>query len=256
MLAENIGTNTRILDQIDIKGVHVTKKSKAVTVEEMLAKLKNNVKYELEAYAITVDGEVAAALKNEAEAKEVLEYLNTQYIPEGVEGATVTYVQDVKIVSDFIETNQLMSVDAAKQKMAHGDGSPKTCVIEEGQSLYSIATRYNMSMNELLSLNPDLSVTSKIYVGENITVKNNEPVITVRAAVTTTETETAEKEIEYQYDNTKNKSYKKIIQQGKAGVTEVKKEKVYINGHFDSENVVSSRVITQPVKEIVCVGTN
>lgn len=50
--------------------------------------------------------------------------------------------------------------------------------------------------------------------------------------------------------------YKKIIQQGTNGVTEIKKEQLYINGIFDSEKIVSSNVVTQPVKEIVCIGTN
>ena len=112
------------------------------------------------------------------------------------------------------------------------------------------------TLNELLELNPNLSVTSSIYVGQEMTVKSNDPFITVQATVTVTEKETAEKEIEYQYDNTKSSSYKKIIQQGTNGVTEVKKEQLYINGIFDSENIVSSNVVTQPVKEIVCIGTN
>lgn len=113
-----------------------------------------------------------------------------------------------------------------------------------------------MSLNELLELNPNLSTTSSIYVGQEITVKSKDPFITVQATVTVTEKETAEKEIEYQYDNTKSSSYKKIIQQGTNGVTEIKKEQLYINGIFDSEKIVSSNVVTQPVKEIVCIGTN
>ena len=70
-----------------------------------------------------------------------------------------------------------------------------------------------------------------------------------------TEKQTAEKEVEYQYDNTKSSSYKKIIQQGTGEVTEVTKEAVYVNGILESENVISTKVVTQAVKEIVCVGT-
>jgi len=141
-------------------------------------------------------------------------------------------------------------------KIALGESTTKTHTVMSGESPLAIASKYGMTLNELMELNPDLSVTSTIFVGQEIKVKSNDPYITVKATVTVTEKETAEKEVEYQYDNTKSSSYKKIIQQGTNGVTEIKKEQVYINGQFDSESIVSSKNVTQPVKEIVCIGTN
>ena len=195
-------------------------------------------------------------MKNEQEAKEVLEYLNELYTPEGVEDAKITYKEDVQIVSQFTNMDGIMNLEDAKNKIALGESSTKVHTVATGQTLSTIASLYDMSLNELLELNPNLSTTSSIYVGQEITVKSNDPFITVQATVTVTEKETAEKEIEYQYDNTKSSSYKKIIQQGTNGVTEIKKEQLYINGVVDSEKIVSSNVVTQPVKEIVCIGTN
>lgn len=256
MLAEQVGTNVQIMDEIEIKGVHVSKKTNVMTTESLLAKLRDSVAYNIEAYAIAVDGNVVATLKNEQEAKEVLEYLNELYTPEGVEDAKITYKEDVQIVSQFTNMDGIMTLEDAKNKIALGESSTKVHTVATGQTLSTIASLYDMSLNELLELNPNLSTTSSIYVGQEITVKSNDPFITVQATVTATEKETAEKEIEYQYDNTKSSSYKKIIQQGTNGVTEIKKEQLYINGIFDSEKIVSSNVVTQPVKEIVCIGTN
>ncbi len=256
MLAEQVGTNVQIMDEIEIKGVHVSKKTNVMTTESLLAKLRDSVAYNIEAYAIAVDGNVVATLKNEQEAKEVLEYLNELYTPEGVGDAKITYKEDVQIVSQFTNMDGIMTLEDAKNKIALGESSTKVHTVATGQTLSTIASLYDMSLNELLELNPNLSTTSSIYVGQEITVKSNDPFITVQATVTVTEKETAEKEIEYQYDNTKSSSYKKIIQQGTNGVTEIKKEQLYINGIFDSEKIVSSNVVTQPVKEIVCIGTN
>ena len=97
MLAEQVGTNVQIMDEIEIKGVHVSKKTNVMTTESLLAKLRDSVAYNIEAYAIAVDGNVVATLKNEQEAKEVLEYLNELYTPEGVEDAKITYKEDVQI---------------------------------------------------------------------------------------------------------------------------------------------------------------
>lgn len=256
MIAEQVGTNVQIMDEIEIKGVHVSNKTNVLTTESMLAKLRDSVAYNIEAYAIAVDGDVVATLKNEQEANEVLDYLNELYTPEGAENVEISYKEDVQIVSQFTNMDGIMTLEDAKNKIALGESTTKVHTVASGQTLSSIASLYGMTLNELLELNPNLSVTSSIYVGQEMTVKSNDPFITVQATVTVTERETAEKEIEYQYDNTKSSSYKKIIQQGTNGVTEVKKEQLYINGIFDSENIVSSNVVTQPVKEIVCIGTN
>lgn len=256
MIAEQVGTNVQIMDEIEIKGVHVSNKTNVLTTESMLAKLSDSVAYNIEAYAIAVDGDVVATLKNEQEANEVLDYLNELYTPEGAENVEISYKEDVQIVSQFTNMDGIMTLEDAKNKIALGESTTKVHTVASGQTLSSIASLYGMTLNELLELNPNLSVTSSIYVGQEMTVKSNDPFITVQATVTVTEKETAEKEIEYQYDNTKSSSYKKIIQQGTNGVTEVKKEQLYINGIFDSENIVSSNVVTQPVKEIVCIGTN
>ena len=256
MLTEQSGTNVQIMDEIEVKGVHVSKKTEALTTESVLAKLRDSVAYNIEAYAIAVNGDVVAPLKNESEANEVLDYLNKKYTPEGVENAKISYAEDVQIVSQFTNMDGIMSLDDAKNKIALGESTTKTHTVMSGESPLAIASKYGMTLNELMELNPDLSVTSTIFVGQEIKVKSNDPYITVKATVTVTEKETAEKEVEYQYDNTKSSSYKKIIQQGTNGVTEIKKEQVYINGQFDSESIVSSKNVTQPVKEIVCIGTN
>lgn len=256
MLSEQVGTNVQILDEIDVKGVHVSKKTETLAADSLLAKLRDSVAYNIEAYGIAVNGNVVVTLKNEAEAKEVLEYLNSKYTPEGAENVSISYVEDVQIVSQFTNADGVMSVEDAKNKIALGESSTKTYTVASGDSLSSIAGRFSMSLNDLIELNPDLSVTSSIYVGEEIQVRSNDPYITVKATVTEKETQTAEKEIEYQYDSSKSSSYKKIIQQGTNGVTEVTKEKIYVNGVYESENTVSTRVVTQPVKEIVCIGTN
>lgn len=256
MISEQLGTNVQIMDEITIKGVHVSKKTETLTTESILAKLRDSVAYNIEAYAIAVNGNVVATLKNKDEANEVLEYLNQMYTPEGAENVKISYEEDVQIVSQYTNQDSIMSLEDAKNKIALGQSVTKTHTVASGEAAYSIAAKYGMTLEELYELNPSMNSSPNIYVGQELTVKANEPYITVKATVTVTEKETAEKEVEYQYDNTKSSSYKKIIQQGTSGVTEVKKEQVYINGTFDSENVISSTVITQPVKEIVCIGTN
>ena len=142
MLAEQVGTNVQIMDEIEIKGVHVSKKTNVMTTESLLAKLRDSVAYNIEAYAIAVDGNVVATLKNEQEAKEVLEYLNELYTPEGVGDAKITYKEDVQIVSQFTNMDGIMTLEDAKNKIALGESSTKVHTVATGQTLSTIAWRF------------------------------------------------------------------------------------------------------------------
>ncbi|MEA4972523.1 hypothetical protein SDC9_82548 [bioreactor metagenome] len=254
MLAEQSGTNVQIMDEITVKGVHVTSKVTPLTTETLLAKLRDSVAYNIESYAIAVNGNVVVTLKNQDEAKQVLDYVNKKYTPEGVENATTTYAEDVQVVSQYVSSDSIMSVEDAKTKITMGESVTETHEIASGETLSSIASKYSMKLQQLYDLN-GLSSKSKIFAGEKLTVQSNKPIITVKTTVTSTENITTPKEIEYQYDNTKSSSYKKIIQKGTDGVSQVTKEKVYVNGVFQSENTVSTKTVTEAAKEVVCIGT-
>lgn len=256
MLEEQNGTKVQIMDKVTMKGVHISSKSTPLTTETILSSLRDKVAYNIEAYAIAVDGDVAVTLKNQDEANQVLDYINKKYTPEGVENAVITYDGDVQIVSQYVNSDGIMSVEEAENKLAMGEGVTESHTIALGETLLSIASKYGMKLQEVYDLNSSLTAESKIYAGEKINVKSNKPIISVKAAVTSTESITTPKEIEYQYDNTKSSSYKKIVQKGTDGVSQVIKEKVYVNGVFQSENTVSTKTVTEAVKEIICIGTN
>lgn len=256
MLEEQSGTKVQVMDEITMKGVHISSKSTPLTTETILSKLRDKVAYNIEAYAIAVDGNVAVTLKNQGEANQVLDYINKKYTPEGVENAAISYEGDVQIVSQYVNSDGIMSVEDAENMITMGETVTETHIITSGETLLSIASKYGMKLQEMYDLNNGLTAESKIYAGEKITIKSNKPIITVKATVTTTENVTTPKEIEYQYDSTKSSSYKKIVQKGTDGVNQVIKEKVYVNGVFQSENTVSTKTVTEAVKEIICIGTN
>ena len=256
LIAEQVGTNVQIMDDIKLKGVHVSAKTQAVAPEAMFTKLRDMVAYNIEAYAIAVNGNVIVTLPNQEAANTVLQYLNDKYTPEGVENVSVSYSEDVQIVTQFVDTSTVMTVEAAENKITAGETVTATHTVKSGEYLQYIASSYGMTLQEVYELNPKLNSTPNIYVGEELTVRQTKPLINVKATVTTTETETIPKETEYQYDNTKSKSYRKVVQQGSDGTQQVTKETVYINGTLDSENNVSSSTVKEAVKEIVMIGTN
>lgn len=256
LIAEQVGTNVQIMDEITLKGIHISGSTQAVAPDAMFAQLRDSVAYNIEAYAIAVDGTVVATLKNQDEANEVLQYLNDKYTPENAENVVITYSEDVQIVTQYVDVSSLMSVEAAENKITAGETVTATHSVKSGEYLQYIASSYGMTLQEIYELNPQLNSKPNIYVGEELTVRQTKQLITVKATVTTTETKSIPKETEYQYDNTKSSSYRKVVQQGSDGTAQITTESVYINGILDSENEVSTTTLTEAVKEIVTIGTN
>ena len=66
--------------------------------------LKKNITYDVQCYVIKVDGKVHAVLKDKKEAEDVLNAVKNTYIKEGTEIAETSFVEEVAIEPQFIES--------------------------------------------------------------------------------------------------------------------------------------------------------
>lgn len=254
LLADEYGSKVKINEEIVLNNVHAPKKE-LVTMEYALSRLKQVVTYKVEAAVITVDGEKTAVMANTESAQEVLNSIIQDYIPEGKEMAESGFVQNVSVDSDFVDSGEIMSAEETKKKLTVGSPVTKKYTVGTGDTIYKIAAKADITVEELLKANPSLTLDSVLKLGQELNLTVMEPFLSVKTAENVVYTEKQEKEVVYKQDSSKPTTYKKVTQQGKDGQKEVTSQIIRINGFESEEKIVSEKTTVQPVDEIIVVGT-
>lgn len=204
-----------------------------------------------EAVKVSV-GDAVFYLKNPADYDALMAKLENHF---KAKGATVRRMAiEPEIKAEAVKTEEkILTVDDAFKLLLTGGREEAVYVAEETESLASVAEKFNMTVDEIKALNANWQ--DPLHKGSKITVLKPAPMITVTLeqemkAQSTVAFKTVTKE-----DPNQVKSVKKVAQAGKAGLLEtttcVKSE----NGKITSSVTESSRLIQEPVDEIVAVGT-
>ncbi|MGL4791691.1 MAG: G5 domain-containing protein, partial [Anaerotignaceae bacterium] len=231
------------------------KKKEIVVPEHALTLIKQVATYKVEGAVITVDGGDYLALVNEAEAQQVLDELIAEYVPEGANIVEKGFVENVTVSLKFVVSSAIISMEEAKKRFEEGTQITRTYTVASGDSIYKIASINGVTVEDLLSTNPELTMNSTLRVGDQLKVNGMEPFLSVKTAENVVFTEKQEKEIQYQQDNTRPTSYKRVVQQGKDGQKEVVTQIIRVNGFETEQRVISETTTVEPVPEIIVVGT-
>ena len=254
-----VGSKVQINEKIKVEGIHIGSKDKkdVCTMEHLLPKMRNMVTYKVNAAVITVEGGKTAVLVNEKEAKAVLEQLKKELLPdEGIaEDAKISWVEDVQIVSEFVESAEILEKKDALALLKTTTETTQSYTIQSGDAPYLIANEFKTTVEKLKELNSGTDFSKGIYVGQVINVPVQKPKISVKSVETQVLTAVDPKTYETQYDDTKPSGYQKVIQQGKAGQKKSTIQITRINGVVTEEKEVSKEVITEAVPEIIVKGT-
>ncbi len=257
-LSTSVGSEVQLVEEITVEPVRIGSKYKndVCTEEYLYPKLRNQLTYLVNAAVIQVEAEDVAALISEESANTVLDQLKAIYTPADVdpEDLEVTFVENVSVTPKFVDGSTILSEEDALAALQQTTETTTTYTAVSGDSFYSIAVKYDMSLEELLELN-NLTINDSLKAGQVLNVITQKPRISVRTVETTVLTDIEPKTYEYQYDDSQPSSYQKVIQQGKAGQKESTIQTIRINGIVTEEKEVSYQVTVEPVTEIIVKGT-
>lgn len=244
-----------INEKLSTASAHVSKKE-MMNKEELIAQLKKNITYAIQCYMIKVDGKVQAILKDEKEAQEVLEAVKNTYIKEGTKIEEASFVEEVVVEPQFVESlDRIVTKEEAISALTKSTEQEKTYTIQEGDTLWSISSRYDMTVEDLLRANTDLEEDSLLQIGQEISLVIPKPVVSVITKEKFTYTEPIEKPVIYKKDDSQYKTYLKVEQHGEEGEKEITAYRVRINGYEESQEIISEKVIKEPKEAILIVGT-
>jgi murein DD-endopeptidase MepM/ murein hydrolase activator NlpD len=254
-------TNTYDIDvvfskDISFKDTHV-KDNLLVSPEELKESITSKMTFLVSGYVLLVDNKEIGATKTKKEAEEVIEKIKAPYLEgskENREIEKVEFVENVKIEKRNVPLNKIMDKDELFEYARTGAEEIKTHIVEVGESLWTIAKIYDMTVEDLIEANSDKN-PEKLQIGDEVKLLVPKPMMTVATVEKVKYTEKINHEIKVEYDKNMYKTEKKIKVKGSEGENEIIAKVTKHNGVIIEKEILEEKVIQEPVDELVVKGT-
>ncbi|WP_458411523.1 peptidoglycan DD-metalloendopeptidase family protein [Schinkia sp. CFF1] len=223
------------------------------------------------AEAIMVDGKTVAFVSNKEEAEQVIKRIKMKYVPEEIltklaNGADKVeyndlFIKDVRIKENVtysegkVFPEDILSVDEAVKLLKVGTLQEKKHVVAEGEVLSQIANSYDLTLDQLIQLNPGLDEDKLIHIDDELNVTTHVPLVTVVVDMEAVRDEVIPFEIEVKEDNTVFKGTTKVAQEGANGEKISKYNIVKENGMLTQKVMVGETIVKESTKKVVIKGT-
>ncbi len=201
-------------------------------------------------YAITVDGQVVGASKN----RETLQRMLDELLYVGDPNVKAEFQQDVQITQRYVDALQLLSYDEIRAKLTSNIHDARTYTIRSGDTVDKIAQENGITREDLVALNPGIK-SSNLRAGRKVTIAKAVPFLSVKAIRHVTYTETIPFETKKVNSSELYKGKTAVSVQGKVGTRQVTADITYVDNKEVSREILESKVVREPVTQVVSVGT-
>lgn len=257
---ENDLEKTSNLDIVLENKIEITdsfaKDNEITSEEELYNILKAKVKYKILAYSIKIDGQSVGIVETEQDAKNIIEgvksYFTENYDQESI--IDVKTVEDVKIEQVKVENTEIKDPDEIKNYIIKGTNEEKKYIVEAGDTYWTIAEYFNMSLDDLISANPN-SDPERIQIGDELNLIVPKPFISVQVKRKLVQEEKVEYETKYEYVSYMYNDEEKVKVKGEYGVSVIESIVTEQNGIQIAKEKLSEEVIKSPVSKVVITGT-
>ena len=217
--------------------------------EETLSDTLGVVDY---AYVLYVDGEKVVATTRSGALEDLLEQLKLGY--ETADTVNAYFVEEVDIRQEYVESSYVMNLGYIAEILNETKQGEVTYTVTSGDSYYSIAEKYDLSVDDLMKLN--VGYDPKILrVGDVLTISNAVPYLTVVNVERQRYVQDVPYEVEYTDDASMYQGEYKVTSPGVYGKADMTANVTYINGEETEREVVASVTLSQPVTEQQLRGT-
>ena len=209
-----------------------------------------------QAYGIVVDGERVATVESEKIAKDVLEAIKEIYT-KGKEDKYeyVGFAEDVKIEAYNTTLANVSSKSAALKKIKSGGQQEVTYTVKTGDTLYGICDKLDVSLKELKKMNPKITETMTLHIGDKFVTQQEIPLITVETIGVSVFAEATDYKTVTKKSNNYYEGETVVIQAGKKGKVRVTARLTKQNGKTVAREDLSVETIKEPVNKVVVKGT-
>ena len=167
--------------------------------------------------------------------------------------------EDITYKATNISTNEKIytnSDDLAKYLLYGDDYSEKKVIVEEGDSISSIAFNNQISVNEFLISNDEYSSEDNLlYAGKEVTIAQINPQVDVVVEThSVSDVESNYNTVE-QHDSSMIQGDEIVTQEGEKGIDRITQSIKSVNGQINYVQVDQRETLKAPISKIVTVGS-
>lgn len=171
------------------------------------------------------------------------------------ETTAVELSEEISLTEAKVAPDDIMKAEEGADILEKGTLEEKVHVVKEGDVLGKIASKYDLSTDKLLEINPDLKEGGLLEIDAELQVMEYKPLVDVLV----TEEELVEESVDFQTeiieDDDMLKGEQKVKQEGKKGKKEVLYSIQKMNGKEKDRKALEQDITKEPVKEIIIKGT-
>ncbi|MCD7928470.1 MAG: peptidoglycan DD-metalloendopeptidase family protein [Oscillospiraceae bacterium] len=247
-----LGEDYTIDNEITYSSI-LTKRNTLTSTSLLEARLYSQVTAVTQSYVLTVDGQVIG-IGDKPDLEKLLDQVSATYVTENTK--EVSFEQEIEITYQAISSNTEQDLTAMLELLTSNTIGETTYTAQEGDTYSTIAANNDMTLDEFYALNPDVDSDSEmLQIGDVLTVSRAVPYLSVRTVDTETYTESISYSTEQVEDSSMYKGETKVVTVGVDGVAQVTANVTYVNGYEESREVTSTVTVTEPVTQVIAVGT-
>jgi len=248
------GMDIKIINKIDVVDSHAEDVD-LTAKNTIINKLRGQLKYDIVVHGIEVDGEIIGKLPSKKMAEELIEDIKEPYyeMTKNSDYVEVELAQEVNIKEIQASKDELNDYDDLLYYIQKGTNKEETHVVEKGENYWTISKKYNISISDIKSANPDIN-PDLIHPGDELSLVIPKPFIGVKTKEVVMYEQNVAYETEYEKVSWLYNDEYQTKRKGEYGVAEVKAEIIKENGIEISRNIIEEKIIDEPVKEILYNG--
>ncbi|MDD2621281.1 MAG: peptidoglycan DD-metalloendopeptidase family protein [Syntrophomonadaceae bacterium] len=245
--------DVQFTNNLDYRRVFVSQKQLAAgqELEENMAKY---VHFETPATAIMADGKTVALVRDHKTAEQILKSLKKEYswVDEGEKLLGLDFAEKVKLKEVKVSARNLMDESQAYRLIKTGTDNPEKYIVKSGDSLWLIARRNDMYVNDIVVANQ--LKTENLALGQELLLLKSKPYINVIAKVEGNKVEAIPFEVEVLVDKNAVSGIR-VKQDGKDGEKQVVYVATKLNGITDKREIKQETILKAAVKKVIVKGS-
>lgn len=227
------------------------------SASERLA-LVNSPIASIHSYSVEVEGVSLAAFKNRNEAQMTLDELLLSASREDIlvdaKGFNESFSISEKRVS-ATKFSKFANVNATIQIIKKGKSTSENYVIKEQDTLGLIASQNGISIDQLNSMNPEISSQKYLKVGQHLKIKHEKPYLSTKIVGERVAKNEVKPTDVYVNSDKLYIGETKVLEAGKSQIVESRLKLTLVNGEIVDKTIISQITIQKMEPNTIAKGT-